>query len=318
VLGVGPIARQASGIFDHFWNSEWVASASVLDDDTTEGKLRRAHEALLEKLHQASRLKSFGVDRQDWSTTLRTLPDTLIPGTSHVLHDTVTDSEVGHTMSEPMAALADLAEEEILISNAYLIPTESGIARLRTPTKDGVRIGVLTNSLASLDVALVNSRYGVWRKALVEAGVSLHEMRPDAAIKNGVVDTPPVVSEYMGLHSKAVVVDRRKVFVGSMNFDPRSADINTEMGVIIDSPVLAEQLALIMERDMSEDPATGSAAAALGAYLRAQWPARLPFDLAVHQGVAMGRASLLRVAVTADALRLSGAAVPVIEGHIWV
>lgn len=60
-----------------------------------------------------------------------------------------------------------------------------------------------------------------------------------------------MVSEFVGLHAKAVVVDRQKVFIGSMNFDPRSAEINTEMGVIIDSPELAQQLALILERDMS-------------------------------------------------------------------
>jgi len=251
VLGVGPVARQASGIFDQFWNSDWVVSASALDDETSDAAMRKAHQNLREKLAQAPQLKPFAVNPQDWSTDLASLPDRLVPGTSFVIHDNVADGEVEQTMREPLIALVDMAEEEILVSNAYMIPTEIGIERARAQTDAGVRFAALTNSLASHDIALVNSHYSQWRKALVEAGVSLHEMRPNAAIKTSVVDTPPVVSEFVGLHAKAVVVDRQKVFIGSMNFDPRSAEINTEMGVIIDSPELAQQLALILERDMS-------------------------------------------------------------------
>ena len=76
-------------------------------------------------------------------------------------------------------------------------------------------------------------------------------MRSDPAIQQTIVEVPPVKAEFTGLHSKSGVVDRRYVFIGSMNLDPRSANINTEMGVFVDSPELAEDLAAIIERDMS-------------------------------------------------------------------
>ncbi len=96
----------------------------------------------------------------------------------------------------------------------------------------------------------MNSHYKRWRKPLLESGVQLYEIRPDAAIQSEVSDTPPTHAQFMGLHVKALVVDRTRAYVGSMNLDPRSTRINSEMGVIIESPELAEQLARQMERDM--------------------------------------------------------------------
>ncbi len=118
-------------------------------------------------------------------------------------------------------------------------------------TDRGVKTRLLTNSLASHDVPAVNSHYEPWRDDLIRAGVDLYEFRADPAIRTGVIDVPPVQSEFSGLHSKTAVVDRRYVFVGSMNLDPRSAKINTEMGAIVDSPALAEDMAAVIERDMS-------------------------------------------------------------------
>jgi len=101
----------------------------------------------------------------------------------------------------------------------------------------------------------VNSHYKQWRKPLLEAGVDLYEMRSDAAVQPLLADTPPTKAKFMGLHVKAMVIDRERVFIGSMNLDPRSIQINSEMGVIVDSPGLAEQLARAMERDMAKDNA---------------------------------------------------------------
>ena len=99
----------------------------------------------------------------------------------------------------------------------------------------------------------MNSHYKQWRAPLIKAGVGLYEMRPDAKIRHEVADRPPVSSGFMGLHSKGIVVDRERVFIGSMNLDPRSFKINSEMGVLIYSPDLAGKLAGIMLRDMSPE-----------------------------------------------------------------
>jgi putative cardiolipin synthase len=119
----------------------------------------------------------------------------------------------------------------------------------RDLVQKGVKISVLTNSLASQDVPAVNSHYGPWRKPIIEAGIKLYELRPDAAYKSQ-ADTPPVVSGFVGLHTKASVVDRSRVYIGSFNLDPRARDFNTEMGVLIDSPDLAEELAQLAEELM--------------------------------------------------------------------
>jgi cardiolipin synthase C len=111
-------------------------------------------------------------------------------------------------------------------------------------------VRMLTNSLASQDVPAVNSHYKGWRKPLVKAGIELYESRPDAAVGPVLADTPPTHAPFMGLHVKAVVVDRKRVFVGSMNLDPRSQELNSEMGVVIDSEALAQQVVAITEQDM--------------------------------------------------------------------
>ena len=113
---------------------------------------------------------------------------------------------------------------------------------------------ILTNSLASHDVPAVNSHYKGWRDDFILAGAELYELRPDAAIQS-IVDVPPVQGEFVGLHTKSVVVDREYVFIGSMNFDPRSFSINTEAGAFVRSPGLAAELAKVMERDMQPENA---------------------------------------------------------------
>jgi putative cardiolipin synthase len=143
----------------------------------------------------------------------------------------------------------------LLVENAYIIPDDKTLKAIQQLRARGVTVKILTNSLASHDVPAVNSHYKKWRKPLLEAGVELHEARSDASIQALVADTPPTHGGFMGLHAKAMVVDRERAFIGSMNFDPRSANINTEMGVIIDSAAFAEALASLLERDMAPENA---------------------------------------------------------------
>jgi putative cardiolipin synthase len=114
-----------------------------------------------------------------------------------------------------------------------------------------VSVRILTNSLASHDVPAVNAHYEGWRREILAAGASLHELRADPAIQREIVDTPPVRAGFVGLHTKAMVIDRERSFVGSMNLDPRSEVINSEMGIVVDSRALARSLARSMERDMT-------------------------------------------------------------------
>ncbi len=246
VLGVGPAARLMSGIFDHFWNSKWVVPGYAYAADVPEGKVQEMEQARDRFLEQSEVLKQIPLGRQDWTERLASLNERLHPGNSSKVYDKLEEEDISQRMAFEMPEFTKSAQKELLITNAYLIPDDEMMTDTRSMVERGVKIRIITNSLASQDVPAVNSHYGPLRKPILETGAELYELRPDAEIKSE-VDTPPVVSGFVGLHTKAAVVDRSSVFIGSFNLDPRSREINTEMGILIDSPELAEELAERME-----------------------------------------------------------------------
>jgi putative cardiolipin synthase len=267
VLAIGHMAEQSNEMFDHVWNSEWVASAENL---TTKPDPERAAESwarLQQKNRAAEELSAFPVEPRDWSAEFAELEPQLHPGTGHVIYDEVSAAGVSQSMIGKMFAIFDQAGEELLITNAYIIPGERGIEFLRALNARGVEVRILTNSLASHDVPAVNSHYEPWRDDIIGTGTRLYEARADAAIQS-FVDVPPVSAKFVGLHTKASVSDGRLSFIGSMNLDPRSGAINTEMGAVIDSPGLGGELRELMLRDMNPENAWEVSLAADG---RLQW-----------------------------------------------
>ena len=132
------------------------------------------------------------------------------------------------------------AEKDIYILTPYFIPRKRGIELIRELRDKGIRIVILTNSLATNNHTAVHSAYMTYRKDLLRAGVELWEARADAA--KIVNDDGTSKLEKLTLHTKGMLVDGRHLFVGSLNLDPRSIDINTEMGLLIDSPELGALL----------------------------------------------------------------------------
>jgi len=251
VLGVGPVARQASAVFDRYWNSDWVRGIPRAVTATAPERSPAEAQAL-DRLDADARGRILLAGDQSWRAALRDLDTSLHPGRSSVHTDSPSRAESVHNhMPEAFRALMRSARNEVLITNAYIIPDANFMADLRELTARGVRIRILTNSLASHDVPAVNSHYEGWRRPILQTGAELHEFRPDPAIKASLVEFPPFRGRFAGLHTKAMVIDRRRSFVGSMNLDPRSEVINAEMGVIIDSEPLAIALAAETERDMS-------------------------------------------------------------------
>jgi len=252
VLGVGSMARESSQLFDHFWNSPAVASASAFGHAQPEESVEEIEYADLERLKKPERFQNVPIERQNWDKILQSLVQRLHPGSSKVIYDTLEGEGISQKMTTIIPEFSKTAKNELLIVNAYLIPNELMINEARDLIQKDVKIKVLTNSLASQDVPAVNSHYGPWRKAILDTGIELYELRPDAAIK-AQTDTPPVVSGFIGLHSKASVVDRSRVYIGSFNLDPRARDYNAEMGVLIDNPELAEELAQLAEELMQPE-----------------------------------------------------------------
>jgi putative cardiolipin synthase len=249
LLGFGHIAEQANGMFDHFWNSEWVVSADNLDTEADPEFARRTLEEMRANIDEAPELEAFPQRPVDWSAELQAVRSELHPGTSTLVYDATTRDAVEQNVAKSMFPFMGLAQEELLITNAYIIPGQPSIDFVSELTERGVTVRILTNSLASHDVPAVNSHYKGWRDDFIRAGAELHELRADARIQS-LVDVPPVAGGFVGLHTKSFVVDRRLSFIGSMNFDPRSVNINTEAGAFVESEGLGQDLAALMLRDM--------------------------------------------------------------------
>ncbi len=254
VLAVGPIAADASEMFDHFWNSNWVFPGSGFGEGLSEDEAKAQRTETVNRLAAEWRWNGIPLERQDWSDWFVALPARVKPGTGEVVYDKLTTNGMSMEMPELLGGSLNNAEKKILIANAYVIPGDQFFAATRRLTDDGVDVRILTNSLASHDVPAVNSSYKRYRDDLIESGVELFELRADAAIKS-MQETDPTEAGFLGFHRKAYVVDDETVFIGSMNFDPRSVDLNTEMGLLIESPGLAKALSKQIERDMSPENA---------------------------------------------------------------
>lgn len=136
--------------------------------------------------------------------------------------------QLRHHIGEP--------KHHLSIISSYFVPTKEGVALLGELVKRGVKVSILTNAYSATDVHSVHSGYGHWRRALLKAGVQLYESKPNAISLHD-SHTPTTFS----LHAKAFAVDDHQVFIGSYNIDPRSANTNSELGVLIDDPALAHR-----------------------------------------------------------------------------
>ena len=129
----------------------------------------------------------------------------------------------------------------------YLVPGEQGTEAMAALARSGVRVRILTNSLAATDVGAVHAGYAKRRAALLAAGVKLYEIKPSALAEVRSGKKGLGGSSSSSLHAKSLAVDNARVFVGSFNFDPRSALLNTELGLVIESPMLSGSLARMFD-----------------------------------------------------------------------
>lgn len=130
----------------------------------------------------------------------------------------------------------DAPKQHLSIISSYFAPTKEGVQILTNMANQGVHISILTNALNATDVPTVHAGYGHWRKELLKAGIKIYELKRSAMPKDFFDSTS------VSLHAKAFAIDDHQVFIGSYNIDPRSANINTELGVVIDDGRLATQI----------------------------------------------------------------------------
>jgi cardiolipin synthase C len=254
VFSAGPIAQQLSATFDDYWNSFLSIPAKALESDKTSHAALAEHRDELNDQHQE--LKA---DKIDYVKRIATgepfnsiisgrLP--LVWAHAQVVCDSPDKKKVekgdmvGRLMRRSVANAVVAVQSELLMITPYLIPGKEGMQMFRDLHQRNVRVRVLTNSLESSTVLLAQSGYMQYRVPMLEDGVELYEIRSLLGNTRGSGETKKI-SRYgnYSLHAKMFVFDRKRLFIGSMNFDQRSMHLNTEIGLIIDSPELAKQIA---------------------------------------------------------------------------
>ena len=253
LLAAGPVVTEVTDAFDYYWNSDWVYPGDLFAPKLGPEGMEKLRDEISEELDNAGpALATFPLERRDWTDELEAAFDQMYFGPSHVVFD---DLPAGKDLppvqvADSLDELAQEIEEEVIIVSAYFIPGQEFLDWLEKTTAKGIRVRILTNSLSSNDEPISNSGYKKYRKPVLERGGELHEMRANPDNQN-LDEIPPTEAEFLGLHTKAIVIDRRISFVGSLNLDPRSIYLNTEMGLIVDDPELGEALAQLLERDFS-------------------------------------------------------------------
>jgi putative cardiolipin synthase len=255
VMAVGPVVKDVSNNFDRYWASgssypvdgllppadpaliaELASAASLIERDP-------AAAAYMDALRNSSFVRELIEGRLplEWATT-RMVSDDPAKGLGLAAPDELLLRGLKEIIGEPAA--------EMELVSAYFVPGAAGTDAFADLAERGVKVTVLTNSLEATDVAPVHAGYAKRRKPLIEAGITLYELRrlsPDTGANRsaGLVGSSGgrSGSSASGLHAKTFSVDRSWVFIGSFNFDPRSAKLNTEMGFVIDSPALAQRIA---------------------------------------------------------------------------
>ncbi|MGU3522361.1 phospholipase D family protein [Enterobacteriaceae bacterium C23F] len=244
VLATGHVVKEVEEDFARYWQSESVAtleqvlSSEALPEDAGlefDAEQKAAAERYLEKVASTDIVRRMGQG---------TLP--FIRAKSRMLSD---DPLKGQGKAAPKTLLAErlrkvmgTPDSHIDIISAYFVPGRAGVAQILNLVRRGVRVAIMTNSLAANDVAVVHAGYARWRKKLLRHGVELYEIKPTNRPRPGLHDRGLTGNSGSSLHAKTFSIDGKTVFIGSFNFDPRSALLNTEMGLVIESESLARHI----------------------------------------------------------------------------
>ncbi|TAK83573.1 MAG: phospholipase D family protein [Betaproteobacteria bacterium] len=253
VLATGPAVRDISASFDEFWNSEWAVpvEAFVASAPGSEriAEFEHAWEARLNSFRDTDYARALRETGSGFA--LRTGQLALTSARAEVVYDKPPNSSGQAADASPRAIYSRLrpvveaARQEVILISPYFIPSEQGLEVLSALARRHVRVRILTNSLASTDYfPLAHSGYARWRKRLLAAGIELHEMRPE---RPGDIGRQRPGASRAYLHTKAVVIDRQRAILGSMNLDPRSRLQNTEVALFLESPELGARLGALFD-----------------------------------------------------------------------
>lgn len=257
VLGGGPIAQQSTASFEAYWNSDFAVPIRKLGTFTSDPDVFAAARGQFrdrcDKLHESTYARALAGsdlarDLRAHNLHLHWAPAQIIADPPDKLKQPV-GTRSDRYLRGQIAPYLRGVRSDLLIVSPYFVPGKTGLALFGERRRDGVGISVLTNSLAATDVWLVHAGYMKYRRPLLDEGVRLYELRPEAAGAHGPRAAKATIgSSRASLHGKTFVFDRSCVFIGSVNLDPRSLEQNTEVGVLVRSPELAGEVAALFQR----------------------------------------------------------------------
>lgn len=259
VMAIGPVVSRVSGSFDKYWNNERAYPASKIAErwpTTAEREQRlqafnkfiaaQAGSPYLQALKNSDLANRMRADRLDfyWGTA-----EVVYDQPEKILH--ATDKTEYHLAPKLQPYFADI-NKELLLFSPYFVPGKEGTAFLTELAGRGVRVRILTNSLSSTDVGLVHSGYMKYREKLLRGGVELYELNKKLTREQRKQKKGQEGSSKASLHTKSFVFDRKKVFIGSLNLDPRSVVENTEIGVVAASTEMAHEMSAWFDENIEK------------------------------------------------------------------
>ena len=243
VMAVGPAAAAVSADFARYWTSlsAYPASSLITPSPGAATRLEQRDAALRDTAQGRSYAayvhdSSFVEDLLNATLRLEWVPARLFSDDPDKVLGLDDD---GDLMIRRLFAEIGHPEHSLDVVSAYFIPGASATAQLVDFAADGVRVRVLTNALEATDVVAVHGAYASYRSTLVAGGVEVHELRSEGSERRTVRELEFLDQSSAAIHAKSFSVDRRRAFIGSLNFDPRSRRLNTEMGLLIDSTLIA-------------------------------------------------------------------------------
>lgn len=254
VLAIGPIVTDTSNAFDQYWNSASVFGLESIvelsgDPDGFDARVAdlQSHAELQEiqsETQISADLFAKGQIRPEW-TDVDLVVDDPIKGQGDARRDQLMIVRLGQI-------LGDVRERLDLVS-AYFVPGQAGTAYFEVLAQTGLQVNILTNALNTTDVLMVHAGYTKYRRSLLQAGVQLFELKlRGGQPEEGGFQIKPLGLSGASLHAKTFSVDRERLFIGSFNFDPRSALLNCEMGFLIRSPSMARRISEAFDKRLAQ------------------------------------------------------------------
>jgi putative cardiolipin synthase len=247
VLAIGPVVTEVSEAFDQYWNSDHAFPVSALNHPATPEKLAELKEkfSLACQTEETTRYIE-ALKNSEFANALRQGSARFEWAQAKVMHDSSekkarAENWQSTLLITQLMPYLEKVSNELIIINPYFVPGKKGADSLCALRGRGVRVSILTNSLASNDVSAVHAGYAKYRMRLLKCGVALYELDEDIRKRPGNTRAWVPGLSKSSLHAKTMALDRKAIFVGSMNLDQRSLNINNEIGVLFFNTEIADK-----------------------------------------------------------------------------